>query len=174
MELYDLTDATRTVMITEVEADIKAGTLFLSRRLNGPGTTQWPQILIDAARNGDPASLAARIRTEALLNSREIFHRNGRPYEKNIPVNAAETLAEGEFIRFYMRAVCVQALDRGTKVRVYRAKLVKNPRLESEAKIGNVVDPAELLRDLRTNVGMDTFLGLPPGPNSGLCVRLID
>jgi hypothetical protein len=173
MDLHDLNDATRTAMLDEAEADIEAGTLFVSRRLNGRGMSRWPRILIDAIRSGDPESLASSIRTESLLVDREISHRNGQSYEKKVPVNAAETLAEGEFIRFYMRAVCIQALSAGTKVRVYRAKAVMNPRLESEDKIGNVVDPTELLEDLRRNIGVDTFLGLPPGPNSGLCVRLI-
>lgn len=75
-------------------------------------------------------------------------------------------------MRFYMRAVCIQALDLSAKIRVYRAKLVTNPRPESGVKIGSIVNPAELLEDLRRNIGVDTFLGLPSGPNSGLCVRL--
>ncbi|GIJ80357.1 hypothetical protein [Micromonospora phaseoli] len=173
MDLHDLNDATRAAMIEEAEADIKAGALYMSRRLNGRGTSRWPQVLLDAIRSGDPASLAICIQAEALLVSREISYRNGKPYEKKVPINAAETLAEGEFVRFYMRAVCIQALGLGAKVRVYRAKFVMNPRRESEAKIGSVIDPAELLEDLRRNIGVDTFLGLPPGPNSGLCVRLI-
>lgn len=173
MDLHDLNDATRAAMIDEAEADVEAGTLFVSRRLNGRGMRRWPHILIDAIRIGDPETLASCIRTESLLVDREISHRNGQSYEKKVPVNAADTLAEGEFIRFYMRAVCIQALSAGTKVRVYRAKPVMNPRPESEAKIGNVVDPTELLDDLRRNIGMETFLGLPPGPNSGLCVCLI-
>ncbi|MBQ1016378.1 hypothetical protein KBX71_00680 [Micromonospora sp. D93] len=173
MDLYDLNDATRAAMINEVEADIETGSLFVSRRLNGTGMSRWPRMMIDAARTGDPESLAFCIRSEGLLVDLEVSHRNGQPYEKKVPTNAAETLAQGEFVRFYMRAVCIQALSAGTKVRVYRAKSAMNPRRESEAKIGNVVDPAELLADLRRNVGMDTFLGLPPGPNSGLCVRLI-
>src|SRR6266851_5569734 len=33
-------------------------------------------------------------------------------------------------------------------------------------------DPKALLTDLRSNPGVDTALGLPPGPNSGLSARL--
>lgn len=173
MELYDLNDAVRVAMLEEVEADIRAGALYVSPRLSGHGVASWPRVLIDSIRSGDPEVLASRIRTENLLVDREVSHRNGKVYERRIPSNAAEMLAEGEFVRFYMRAICIQALSVGTKVRVYRAKSVASPRPDSEAKIGNVVDPADLLDDLRRNIGVETFLGLPPGPNSGLCVRLI-
>jgi hypothetical protein len=60
-----------------------------------------------------------------------------------------------------------------TQVRVYRAKHVDNPRPESEAKIGVLVDSQKLLNDLRTNPGVEPALGIPPGPNSGLSVQLL-
>lgn len=87
--------------------------------------------------------------------------------------NAHEMLAEGEFNRFYMRSVCRAALSNGQDtVEVYRAKEVRDPRPGSAAKVGTRVSATELLRDLRKNVGIDTFLGLPSGPNSGLSVKL--
>jgi hypothetical protein len=55
---------------------------------------------------------------------------------------------------------------------VYRAKAVEHARSESQQKIGSCVAAEPLLRDLRTHVGVDTALGLPPGPNSGLSVHL--
>ena len=58
-----------------------------------------------------------------------------------MPSNAHEILAEGEFNRFYIRALCLRAVD-------------------------------ALLRDLRSHPGVETSLGLPPGPNSGLSVQL--
>lgn len=173
MDLYDLDGATRAAMVMEAEADAQAGLLYLGRRLNKRGLHRWPDVLVEAFRHGNPEFLTAAIRAEGLLVDRETSHRNGRPYDKKVPSNAADTLAEGEFLRFYMRAVCVRALETGTKVRIYRAKSVTSPRAESEVKVGQVVDPAALLADLRQNVGVDTCLGLPPGPNSGLCVHLI-
>jgi len=59
-------------------------------------------------------------------------------------------------------------------VEVYRAKQVKQPRPESIRLEGQRLNAAELLTDLRTHVGMDTVLGLPPGPNSGLSVKLLE
>lgn len=60
----------------------------------------------------------------------------------------------------------------GNSVEVYRAKAVQQPRPQSERLVGTTVDVHRLLRDLRTNVGVDTALGIPAGPNSGLSVRL--
>jgi|SRR5438093_440866 len=90
-----------------------------------------------------------------------------------VPVTTPEMLAEGEFNRFYLRGLCLRAVAEGISYLViHRAKGVANPRLDSEAKIGTSVGVAALLADLRKNVGIDTALGLPPGPNSGLSAHL--
>ena len=88
--------------------------------------------------------------------------------------NASEVFAEGEFNRFYIRALCKRVIsDNKGRLEIYRAKQVSNPRIESEMMIGRIIDPSKLLDDLRTNIGVDTVLGLPCGPNSGLSIRII-
>jgi hypothetical protein len=88
-------------------------------------------------------------------------------------INAHEMLAEGEFTRFYIRGLCLRAIeDRIPAVIIYRAKHVENARSASAEKIGSAHAPALLLADLREHLGLDTALGLPPGPNSGLCAKL--
>jgi hypothetical protein len=122
---------------------------------------------------GDPASLAADLSEAGRLDDTEIVVRKGTAYTKAVPVNAPETLAEGEFNRFYARALCRRALvAQVSHVRVYRAKPVAKPRSESVQMIGTLLEPQALLDDLRTHIGMDTALGLPPGPNSGLSIEL--
>jgi len=87
--------------------------------------------------------------------------------------NAHTMLAEGQFNTFYIRGLCVRAKADGiSEVVVYRAKDVQNPRPESVQKIGQRVSVDALLADLRQNKGIDSALGLPPGPNSGLSVHL--
>lgn len=87
--------------------------------------------------------------------------------------NAHQMLAEGEFNRFYIRALCLRAIeDEHPQVVVYRAKAVTNARSASEQMIGQNMPAEAVLRDLRERPGVDTALGLPPGPNSGLSVRL--
>lgn len=92
-----------------------------------------------------------------------------------VPFNAHETLAEGEFNRFYARGLCACVLaEGGSEVEVYRGKIVTSPRPESEAMIGQHLSAQQLLEDLRTAQGVEPALGLPPGPNSGLTVRRIE
>jgi hypothetical protein len=86
--------------------------------------------------------------------------------------DAADMLAEGEFNRFYIRALCRRAIEDDIEVViVHRAKVVENPRPESELKIGREIPARALLEDLRTNIGGLTKFGIPE-PGSGLSVRL--
>jgi hypothetical protein len=169
-----LDDRTRHLMIAEIERDIAAGTLYLSDNLSEQGCSNYPNLLRAAAHNGSDAALAQELLS--CLNSHEKprWLRSGS-FSKP-PVmrsNAHEMLADGEFNRFYMRALCRRVIEDGIKsVVVYRAKEVSNPRSASEEVLGKHMAPESLLEDLRTHPGVDTALGLPPGPNSGLCIRL--
>ena len=98
---------------------------------------------------------------------------SGGTTNAKVPVTAPDTLAEGEFNRFYCRGVCARAIEEGKpSVHVYRAKQVENPRAESQEKVGAMIDANQLLNDLRTSQGVEPALGIPPGPNSGLSVQL--
>lgn len=118
--------------------------------------------------------LAADIGGPGLLATHEISHSSkGKAYEKAVPFDANEVLAEGEFNRFYLRGLSRRAInDRIKNLIVYRAKEVAVARSASVALIGTAVHPATLLGDLREHPGVDTALGLPAGPNSGLSARL--
>ena len=99
--------------------------------------------------------------------------RKGGVTVAKVPITASETLAEGEFNRFYARGLCARALADGiAEVEVYRRRAVAQPRPESQAKIGSKVPVKALLDDLRRSQGVEPALGIPPGPNSGLTVRL--
>jgi hypothetical protein len=90
-----------------------------------------------------------------------------------VPYNAAQQLAEGEFNRFYLRGIASRALKEGKKdLRIYRGKEVSAPRVESEEKVGSLIDAALLLAELRKNDFVDNALGLPAGPNSGLTAEI--
>ncbi|MGE0448369.1 MAG: hypothetical protein AB7Q29_02180 [Vicinamibacterales bacterium] len=165
---------TRALMVAEVERDIASNTLFLSDNLSPQGQLDYSNLLKAAAQTGSDVTLAAEIRPR--LNSHEKPRKLRSGGFSKPPVmrsNAHEMLAEGEFNRFYIRALCALAIEDGLNgVVVYRAKAVENPRTESEQKIGQTVRPEALLQDLRTHPGVDTALGLPPGPNSGLSIQL--
>jgi len=73
-----------------------------------------------------------------------------------VPKNAPQTLAEGEFNRYYIRGLCARAIAEGIdEVVVYRGKAVKDPRTESQAKIGKRFNARVLLRDLRNSTGVE-------------------
>lgn len=181
LHYMNLDDKTRTLMLQEIERDIAAGTLYLSDNLTDQGKSQYPDLIRAAARTGTDETLGNAIHSR--LNSHEKPRNLGSGRFSKAPVmrsNAHEMLAEGEFNRFYIRALCLRAIEEGggsghggsATVVVYRAKAVENARSESQAKIGQSVPAEALLRDLRAHQGVDTALGLPPGPNSGLSVRL--
>jgi hypothetical protein len=174
LNLTNLDAKTRALMVKEIDQDITATRLYMSPRLNELGHTQYPALLKEAAQNHDDTWFAGQIRAKGLLKIKESRRTpSGGTTTAKVPVTAPDTLAEGEFNRFYCRAVCLRAIDEGKhSVRVYRAKHVDNPRPESEAKIGTMVDAKKLLEDLRTSQGVEPALSIPPGPNSGLTVQL--
>jgi len=168
----NLDDLTRKMMVVEIEDDITSQRTYLSSRLNQRGTEQWTTLLKEAVEHHDDAWLANEIRSKGLLKEVEERRKPKGGYTNaKLPFNAHEMLAEGEFNRVYIRGLARRAIEEGKSLIVYRAKEVVNPRQESEDKIGNAVDPKQLLEDLRTHIGMDTALGLPAGPNSGLSVQ---
>ncbi len=170
----NLDEQTRALMIAEIERDINTSTLYVSDNLTEHGRSEYPDLLCDAAREGSDDTLAGEIRGR--LNTHEKPRRlksGGFSQPPKMRSNAHEMLAHGEFNRFYIRAVCLRAIDAGTaQVVVYRAKAVRTARSASEEMIGQDVSAEVLLQDLRSNPGVDTALGLPSGPNSGLSVRL--
>lgn len=164
---------TRTQMLAEVDFDQSRGRLYLSPRLSPVGLVGYEGALREAITNGNDATLAAAL--GRFLNAQELSHsRYGKPFWKRVPADAHLTLAEAEFNRFYIRALCVRAEELGLdQVQIYRAKMVYSPRWESESRIGALVSASALLRDLRASVGIEPALGVPAGPNSGLSVRLL-
>ena len=90
---------------------------------------------------------------------------------KHVPHTASQTLAEGQFNRYYMLGVCRRAIDEErAEVLVYRAKEVEDPRPESEALVRSPLDPAVLAAEIRP---VDSSLGHALlQPNSGLSIHL--
>lgn len=173
LKLVNLDERTRQAMLAEIERDLLGGTLYYGKRLSVRGRADYPDLLKQAAMAHDDTWLANQLAMGGRLETMETYTRNGKTYQKKVPFDANETLAEGEFNRFYARGLCVCAAQDGTDgLIVYRAKQVKIPRPESEMLIGKTVSVIALLDDLRDHPGIDTALGIPAGPNSGLSVRL--
>jgi hypothetical protein len=165
---------TRTLMLAEVDHDVDESTLFLSERLTPKGQSEWPTRLRAAIEQGDESTLCNDLGAPGglFLNAQEPDQKNG--CLKAVPRNAGQTLAEGEFNRFYIRGLCQRAIESGGELVIYRARASKDPDAASEARIGDTRNPLDLLNDLRKRTGVATALGLPPHPNSGLSVKLVD
>lgn len=172
LHLVDLDAETRAQMLAELEADVAAGAVYYSSRVSPAGRRVYTDLLRQAFRNGTCASLAMALSAPGILNGVESAVRKGKRYSKRVPQTAPETMAEGEFNRYYLRGICRSVIAVGGRtVLVYRARSSRVPRTESEALIGRQIDAEALLEDLRAHAGVDTALGLPPGPNSGLSAR---
>lgn len=169
-----LDEETRRLMLDEIERDVREGNLYVSDRLSRTGVADYPELLRRAAESGTDDSLAMALKQNGRLNSTEQRRKPSGGYSvAKVPVTAAETLAEGEFNRFYVRALCRRKMGGDGELIVHRAKQVLNPRAESEALIGTNPDAEKLLDDLRTHIGVEPALGVPKGPNSGLSVQII-
>lgn len=173
---YESLDAAvRSAMVSELKKDQEAGTLYISPRPTEAGAHAWPQILHEAFESHDDSWVAATLRSRGLMRAEEQRRKpKGGFTTAQVPHTAPDTLAEGEFNRFYARGLCAHIVDSGgTDVEVYRGKDVQNPRPESQAMIGRRLSAQSLLHDLRATQGVEPALGLPPGPNSGLTVRRV-
>jgi hypothetical protein len=170
----NLDDETRRYMLKEFDDDVSNGRLYISPRLSAKGREEYPTHLREALEQHDDAWLAGQIRGRELLNAQEPRRTpSGGQTMVKVPVTAPETMAEGEFNRFYCRGLCARVTSSGQgEVEVYRGQQSARPRPESEALIGRRLDAEVVLRDLRSSVGVEPALGVPPGPNSGLTLRI--
>lgn len=125
-------------MLTEIDSDIAGGALYLSPRLSLRGTQDYAELLKQAVAGYDDTWLADALRANGRINIEERRRKPKGGYTTaRVPMTApADTLAEGEFNRFYVRGLCLRALEDGTaELIVYRAKEVMTPQCESEAMI---------------------------------------
>ena len=173
LSLENLDSITREYMHSELESDISNGTVYFSPRLIESGHSQYVVALRKAIIDFDDPWLAEQIRLGSILKDREQRRtRNGTTMAK-VPATAPDTLAEGEFNRYYIRGLCLRAIADGIpELEIYRAKEVAIPRSDSQLLIGSKESVDILLRNARVMPGSEDALGLPHGPNSGLSVRL--
>ena len=170
----NLDQRTRVLAAVEINSDVAEKAIYISPRLTPQGAQLWPSLLGEAIASYDDAWLANALRQKGLINTHEERRKpKGGTTIAQVPATAADTLAEGEFNRYYVRGLCLRAIeDKSPYVEVYRARHSDNPRPESQALIGKRLSPDALLDDLRKSPGVEPALGVPPGPNSGLSVCL--
>lgn len=146
-----LDQRTRALMVEEISAAHGSGQLYYSSRFTDGGQRQWPTWLLNAAREYDEHWLAYQIEAAGAMKHLEARAKPAGGYALvHVPDTAAETLADGQFNRFYIAAICRRALEDGkASVRVYRGKERSVPRPESVALEGSAKDAAALLGEVR-------------------------
>ena len=156
-------------MVEEIQSDIADSKLYISPRLNSLGVSNYPNYLLQAAKKGDEETLETLL--DINTNFNPTYLRKGK--QVPMPIHASELLCQGEFNRYYIRAVCRKSiLEDKPYVEIYRARESSRSRSESEAKIGARLSAKELLNDLRNSIGKKpTVL---PEVNSGLSVMIIE
>lgn len=174
LSLTNLDERTRGLILKEVESDVERGELYISSRLSKLGQQDYPHLLKEAVTKYDADWLADMLRAGNRMNVSEQRRKPKGGYAvAKVPASAPETLAEGEFNRFYIRALCRRAKEDGIpELIIYQAKDVSSVRPEAEKLVGTAVGVDVLLNNIKAAAGVDAALGLPPGRNSGLSVRL--
>jgi hypothetical protein len=165
---------TRRLMLEELALDEREGEIYRSQRLVREREPHYLALLRAAFVSETDDWLAHQLTEQKLLEEHELRRTpKGDVSIAKVPSTAERTLAEGEFNRYYVRALCRRVEETpGTVLEIYRAKEVDQPRPESVIRVGQEVSAAVLLADLRTGTRVDAALGVPGGPNSGLTVRM--
>lgn len=164
----------KELMIQEINLDILESKIYLSNRLTEKGKKEYPELLKTSILENNLNYLITELDNDNRISIFETYtDKNGSIKTRKTPHNTSEILAENELNRYYIRAVCLYAINNNIEnIIVYRAKFSENPNMESENKIGQKINAILLLNDLRKNIGIDTFLGVPSNVNSGLSVKL--
>jgi hypothetical protein len=148
----NLDKTTRKYMLEAIEDADRIGNIYYSTRFNDAGRREWLWLLKQAAREHDEQWLADQVESNHLIRELEGGRTPSGNYSvKHIPQEAAaDTLAEGQFNRFYMLGLARRARAEGIQeLEVYRARETASPRPESEEMLGTRIPVDEVEDQLR-------------------------
>lgn len=173
LQYENLDPTTRRYALAELDQDLATGAFHASERLRPSAVDEYQHLLHEALRYYDDLWLEERV-SDLLVDFETRRTKSGGQTTAKIPEMATRMLAEGDFNRYYMRAVCLRAIDEGRQVvEVYRARLSLEPRPESAELEGRRLSAQAVLDQLR-GLTSDEPAAAPLGrPNSGLSVRLV-
>lgn len=171
-DFKNLDDTTRASMLQAIEEADMTGNIYYSSRFNQAGKDQWLSLLKQAADKHNEHWLAYQLETNRLMKDFESFSTPSGGYTtKHVPHTAAETMAEGQFNRFYILGLCKRARDEEiSQLIIYRAKQRDKPRSESQRLIGSHLSVEEIEKQLKNT--KESFKSQLVQPNSGLSVKL--
>lgn len=162
-----LDDSTRAKMLVELDTDLAKNCMYQSAIMREDSRDAYLGDLRRSFLAGDISTLEA-----ALLSADPFRGRNASGAVVN-KAAAASTLSGTQFNHYYVRAMCVRALEEGRKLEYYRAKDSAIRRPKTEEKLGKQVDVEDTLQALRENSAkpenLKVFL-----VSSGLSVRFAE
>jgi hypothetical protein len=168
----NLDNTTRAAMIEAIEEAERSNNIYYSTRFNEAGNRQWLPLLMQAAKEHNEHWLAYQLEANGLMKDFEGAQKPTGGYTiKHVPHTAAETMAEGQFNRFYILGLCKRARAEGVShLVVYRAKVRSDPRPESQSLIDTKLSIDEIESQLKETKA--SFKSQLVKPNSGISVKL--
>ncbi len=168
----NLDSLTRSYIVEAIDEAEQTNNIYYSARFNNAGREQWLNLLKEAAKEHNDHWLAFQLQARQLMVDFEGVHAPLGNYTiKHVPHNAAETMAEGQFNRFYILGLCKRAKSEGiTELAIYRAKERYEPRSSSQVLIGKLISVDEIEAQLKETSA--SFKSSLVKPNSGLSAKL--
>jgi hypothetical protein len=162
----------RHLMLKAIEDAEATKNIYFSSRFNQTGKDNWLNLLKQAALHHNEHWLAFQLEYIGSFNSTEMFQKPSGSYSvKHVPHNASQTLAEGQFNRFYMLGLCLHAKTRDiNSLEIYRAKTRSDSRPTSQGLEGTKISVSEVEAQLK--VVLSSHRSPLLQPNSGLSVKL--
>jgi hypothetical protein len=135
----NLDPTTRRFALDELEHDVANGTFHVSDRIRPTAMSEYQRLLRESILYYDDLWLEEHA-SDLLVDFEMRKTRAGGQTTAKVPTMAARMLAEGDFNRYYMRAIARRAIDEDRHVvEVYRARLSLEPRRESAELEGRLV-----------------------------------
>ena len=168
----NLDNTTRAAMLEAIEEAERSNNIYYSARFNEDGNRQWLPLLKQAAQEYNEHWLAYQLEASGLMKGFEGAHKPTGGYTiKHVPHTASETMAEGQFNRFYILGLCKRARAEGVShLIIYRAKERSEHRPESQSLIGTSLPIEEIESQLKEIKA--SFNSQLVKPNSGISVKL--
>lgn len=168
----NLDPKTRSCMLQAIDEAEQSDNIYYSERFNDAGKKQWVSLLKEAVSAHNEHWLASQLEAKQLMTAQESARKSSGGYSiRNVPYTAAETMAEGQFNRFYILGLCKRAREEGiSDLAVYRAQDRRQPRAESEDLIDTEIPIDEVEAQLKERTA--SLKSPLIQPNSGISMCL--
>jgi hypothetical protein len=179
MNYTELDEKTRTIMLSEFEAELAGENPYISKALSIRGKQLFPQLMRSAIEQGTEDSLAATLFDDNYWDPFETYTRGGisRQRRRNMQ-QSAERLATTEFSTWYVRGLAKRLIDEGVKeCIIYRGAQPKWEPGECSIHEGQIVDIQTIYNNHRARYwpkpGNQDLFSIPFGPGCHHIIKRI-